>query len=341
MGPPLETAEAVLNTPLVGLSVLYLMQGGDALQWCIRQSSDVENMMISVERIQQYVDLAPEAELETEQGLKLKETGWPGKGTITIKRLGVSYRKDNSKLPGAFALRDVSATIPAGTKVALVGRTGSGKSTMLSALFRLVEAEEGTIQIDDVNLKNIGLHEARGAIANIPQTPWLFSGSIRANVDPFHQRSDEDIWNVLDEVQLKSVFDKEGLDFELAEAGGNLSVGERQLVCLARALLSQRSVITLDEATANVDHVTDRLIQDTVRSKFSGKTLIVIAHRLNTIIDSDLVLVLDSGRLVESGTPHELLCRDGSVFSSMCRDTGPANEQRLRAAAASAAGVTE
>merc|ERR1711871_667406 len=153
------------------------------------------------------------------------------------------------------------------------------------------------------------------------------------------QRSDEDIWNVLDEVQLKSVFDKEGLDFELAEAGGNLSVGERQLVCLARALLSQRRVITLDEATANVDMATDRLIQDTVRSKFRGKTLIVIAHRLNTIIDADLVLVLDKGRLVEQGSPHALLEREGSVFAQMCRDTGETSERHLRAAAAAAATV--
>ena len=149
-------AESLLNSSLVGLSVLYLMQGGDALQWCIRQSSEVENMMISVERIQQYVGLAPEAELESKRGLALKEKGWPAKGAITLNGVGVKYGKDES----IFALRNASAVIPAGTKVALVGRTGSGKSTLLSALFRLVEAEEGNIQIDDVNLKDVGLHES-------------------------------------------------------------------------------------------------------------------------------------------------------------------------------------
>ena len=237
----------------------------------------------------------------------------------------------------AFALRGVSVNIPVGAKVALVGRTGAGKSTALSALFRLVEPSEGSIEIDGVDLSTLGLHAARGAMANIPQSPWLFSGSIRANLDPFQKYSDERIWAALEEVQLKDVFEKDGLDHELTESGGNLSMGERQLVCLARALLSRRRVITLDEATANVDMATDRLIQDTVRSKFAGKTLIVIAHRLNTIIDADVVLVLDSGRLVEQGSPHELLEKEGSVFAGMCRETGEASERFLRAAAATAA----
>ena len=338
---PIQIAESMLDSSLVGLSVLYLMQSGDALQWCIRQSSEVENMMISVERIKQYIDLEPEAKLITEDPQMEKalvEKNWPDQGSLSLSNIAVKYGKHTET--SKFALQGVSAEIRAGTKVALVGRTGAGKSSMFSALFRLVELSNGSIKIDGLDLGKMGLHAARGAMAQIPQSPWLFSGTIRENLDPFSQYSDGQIWACLKAVKMDSVFEKDGLSHILTEAGGNLSIGERQLVCLARALLSDKRIITLDEATANVDMATDRLIQDAVRTSFIGRTLIVIAHRLNTIIDSDLILVLDNGRLVEKGSPFELLNRDDSVFSAMCAETGEENEAHLRAAVEKAAQAT-
>jgi ATP-binding cassette, subfamily C (CFTR/MRP), member 4 len=323
----------IIDPNLVGLSILYLMQGGDAFQWCVRQAAEVENMMVSVERISEYISIKPEASLETDKKiLKDLPKNWPTKGALTLNKLNLKYSKK-----GPMVLRNVSLNISAGDKVALVGRTGAGKSSMLSALFRLTEPTSGRIKIDNIDVSTLGLHAARGAISIIPQEPWLFSGTIRRNIDPFKVHSDDDIWNALKHCQLNSVFSS--LNDMISESGNNLSTGECQLVCLARALLSASKIIVLDEATANVDQGTDKLIQKTVRDQFKDKTLIVIAHRINTIIDSDQVVVLDAGEVVEQGDPHLLLTGSTSTggvakyFASMVEETGEESAKYLRKAA--------
>ena len=242
-----ELGATIIDANLVGLSILYMMQGGDAFQWCVRQAAEVENMMVSIERIREYIALPSEADLTSTPAIKrqLTEKQWPsnsnnntntgsGTGLLELKNVCMRY-----SVNGPNVLNNVSLSIKSGEKVALVGRTGAGKSSLLSALFRLTEPTSGVISIDGVDLKTLGLHDARGAFSIIPQTPWLFSGSIRKNIDPFGVHEDDILWKALGSCQLSTVF--QSLDHVLTEAGNNLSTGEKQLVCLARALLSKPS----------------------------------------------------------------------------------------------------
>ncbi|XP_031561855.1 multidrug resistance-associated protein 4-like [Actinia tenebrosa] len=190
-------------------------------------------------------------------------------------------------------------------------------------LFRL-NNPEGLVQIDSLTITDLSLHDLRSAISIIPQDPVLFSGTLRKNLDPFGSYADVDLWNALEEVQLKESIEElpEGLETPLAESGSNFSVGQRQLICLARAILSHNKILVIDEATANVDHNTDSLIQETIRNKFKDCTVLTIAHRLNTIMDSDRVMVLDEGRLVEFDEPHLLLQNPKGVFTQLVEQTG-------------------
>ncbi|CAG2165211.1 unnamed protein product, partial [Oppiella nova] len=212
-----------------------------------------------------------------------------------------------------------------------VGRTGAGKSSVIAALFRMTEPE-GCVLIDGVDTKSIGLHDLRRVISIIPQDPVIFTGSVRKNLDPFDEHSDDKLWAALEEVQLKELIVQlpGHLDGMVTEGGSNLSVGQRQLVCLARAILRDNKILVLDEATANVDHKTDYLIQNTIRNKFNDCTVITIAHRLNTIIDSDKVIVLDAGEIVECGMPYELLGNSEGLFSKLVRQTGKNMSLKLR-----------
>lgn len=191
-------------------------------------------------------------------------------------------------------------------KVGVVGRTGAGKSSMFNTLFRIVEPESGVITIDGVNILQLGLADLRKRLGIIPQTPVLFSGTIRFNLDPFNEHNDADLWESLERAHLKDAIrrNSQGLDAEVAEGGENFSVGQRQLLSLARALLRRSKILVLDEATAAVDVGTDALIQKTIREEFKACTMLIIAHRINTIIDSDRILVMDAGRLVEIDTPE-------------------------------------
>jgi ABC-type multidrug transport system ATPase subunit len=232
-------------------------------------------------------------------------------------------------------LRSVQIDMKAGEKVGVCGRTGAGKSTLFQSLFRLYEIDDdgGVIKIDGVDTRGIGLTPLRRGIAIIPQEPVLFVGSFRWNLDPFNEHSDQDIWAALSHAYLKDLVEKlpDKLESEITEGGGNMSVGQRQLLCLARAMLAKSRILVVDEATANVDMHTDRLIQTTIRSQFAGCTTLTIAHRLDTIIDSDRILVLDAGEVAEYDTPKALLSPGGGIgsFRALVDGTGPVEAKRL------------
>ncbi|XP_018392368.1 PREDICTED: multidrug resistance-associated protein 4-like isoform X2 [Cyphomyrmex costatus] len=209
-------------------------------------------------------------------------------------------------------------------KIGIVGRTGAGKSSLIQALFRLADVD-GLIEIDEVDTSQIGLHDLRSKISIIPQEPFLFSGSLRQNLDPFELYADDPLWRALEEVKLKEL----GLETHINEGGSNLSVGQRQLVCLARAIVRNNPILVLDEATANVDPRTDELIQTTIRRKFEKCTVLTIAHRLNTVMDSDRILVMDAGNAVEFDHPYVLLQRETSYLKSMVQETGTTMAEAL------------
>ncbi|KAL0963885.1 hypothetical protein UPYG_G00314870 [Umbra pygmaea] len=301
----------------VGLALSYAVTLMGMFQWGVRQSTEVENMMTSVERVVEYTELESEAPWETDER---PPPDWPKHGSITFDRVNFSYSAG-----GPMVLKNLSAVFRSREKVGIVGRTGAGKTSLISALFRLAEPE-GRIFIDSVPSSGIGLHTLRQKMSIIPQDPVLFTGTMRTNLDPFRQHTDEDLWNALEEVQLRTVVEElpGRLETVLVESGSNLSVGQRQLVCLARAILRQNCILIIDEATANVDPRTDSLIQQTIREKFRECTVLTIAHRLNTIIDSDRILVLDAGTVQEYDEPHALLQNREGVFYQMVQQTSKA-----------------
>jgi ATP-binding cassette subfamily C (CFTR/MRP) protein 1 len=244
---------------------------------------------------------------------------WPQKGNVEFKKFGLRYREGLD-----LVIKNISCSILGGEKIGIVGRTGAGKSSLTVALFRIVEAAEGLIDIDGVDISKIGLHDLRNKLTIIPQDPVLFSGSLRMNLDPFNKHSDQELWQVLELSNLKLFVNglEKGLLHEISEGGENLSVGQRQLVCLARALLRKTKVLILDEATAAVDLETDDLIQSTIRTEFKDCTVLTIAHRLNTIMDYDQIMVLDRGELMEFNTPDALLADSQSIFYSLAQDAG-------------------
>ncbi|KAI5613509.1 multidrug resistance-associated protein 4 [Silurus asotus] len=310
-----------LDAGAVGLALSYAVTLIGMFQWGVRQSAEVENLMTSVERVVEYTELENEAAWEAHK----PPPKWPSQGLITFDQVNFSYSSN-----GPLVLKNLKAMFRPKEKVGIVGRTGAGKSSLISALFRLAEPQ-GKIYIDGVSIADLGLHDLRQKISIIPQDPVLFTGTMRKNLDPFQEHSDKDLWNALEEVQLKSVVEElpGKLETILAESGSNFSVGQRQLVCLARAILRKNRILIIDEATANVDPRTDDLIQKTIREKFRECTVLTIAHRLNTIIDSDRILVLDGGRIHEYDEPHLLLQNKDGIFYKMVQQTGKAEAASL------------
>ncbi|XP_043087240.1 multidrug resistance-associated protein 1 isoform X6 [Puntigrus tetrazona] len=305
-----------LSPGIMGLSISYALQVTTSLNWLVRMSSELETNIVAVERVKEYGDTEKEAEWKLEHSTL--PAGWPTTGHIEIRNFGLRYREDLE-----LAISDISVNIEGGEKVGIVGRTGAGKSSLTLGLFRIIEAAQGEICVDGVNIAQLGLHELRSRITIIPQDPVLFSGSLRMNLDPFDGYTDEEVWRALELAHLKNFVSglPDKLNHECSEGGENLSLGQRQLVCLARALLRKTKILVLDEATAAVDLETDNLIQSTIRTQFEDCTVLTIAHRLNTIMDYTRVLVLDKGQMTEFDSPSNLIAKKG-IFYKMAKDSG-------------------
>ncbi|CAO4368503.1 unnamed protein product [Caenorhabditis nigoni] len=312
----LSTKYFGLTPGMAGLSVSYALTITEVLNICVRSVSEIESNIVSVERVNEYQKLEPEAPWELENSEKLDEN-WPNSGKIELEGFSMRYRKN---LP--LVLKNIDLKIHGGERIGVIGRTGSGKSSLTMALYRMIEAESGTIRIDDVAIDTIGLHQLRSKLIIIPQEPVVFSGTLRFNLDPFNQYSDAEIWKCLEICQLKQFAqdDEQCLDRHISEGGKNMSVGERQLLCLCRALLRGARIVILDEATASVDTVTDGIVQRAIRQHFPKSTTISIAHRLDTIVDSDRIVVLDAGRVAEFDTPSNLLLNPDSLYSQLLNE---------------------
>ncbi|XP_076749193.1 putative multidrug resistance-associated protein lethal(2)03659 [Xylocopa sonorina] len=300
----------------IGLVITQICAISVILQWGMRQTAELENQVTSIERILEYSCLEEEPYLDSIPE-KMPAPNWPRKGLVEFKNAKLRY---GPKSP--YVLKGISLVIKPEEKVGVVGRTGAGKTTLITSLFRLAYIE-GDIIIDGIPTDKIALHDFRSKISVIPQEPVLFGGSLRRNLDPFDEYSDDVLWDALQQVELKQTISEmaAGLNTIVADEGLNFSVGQRQLLCLVRALLRNNKIMVLDEATANVDPQTDSLIQQTVRKKFVNCTVFTIAHRLNTIMDSDKILVMDQGYLMEFDHPYVLLQKKG-YFYNMVQQTG-------------------
>ncbi|KAL4789715.1 hypothetical protein BDV19DRAFT_20483 [Aspergillus venezuelensis] len=335
-----------IDAGAAGLSLTYAVTFTENVLWLVRLYSEVQQSMNSVERVKEYLEVEQEAPPVIEDSRP--PANWPTRGEVKFSNYSTRYRPDLDPV-----LRQVSFTVQSGEKVGIVGRTGAGKSSLALALFRGLEAETGKINIDGVDIGSLGLKDLREAITIVPQDPTLFTGTIRSNLDPFGHFSDEQIFTALRRVHLigsgasgtatpvtpsveqgspsesnltasgildnKNIF--HNLESPVSESGSNLSQGQRQLLCLARALLKNPKVLMMDEATASIDYNTDGKIQETLR-ELRDNTIITIAHRLQTIIDYDKVLVLDHGRVVEFDHPWTLVNKEDGLFRSMCENSG-------------------
>jgi len=318
-----------------GISLSLSTSFGGCILWSVRMYAMCEISMNSVERIYEYLDVEQEAPSVISDSRP--PSSWPSSGEVEFKNLSLQYSDD---LP--MVIKNVSFKVSPGQKVGIVGRTGAGKSTIITALFRLLEPATGTIIIDDVDITSIGLEDLRSGLSIIPQDPTLFKGTLRSNLDLFSEYSDNHIFKALSYVNLvpanttsenaqaalvntdeeENVNQFLDLESPVSEGGRNLSQGQRQLICLARAILKDPRILLLDEATASIDYNTDGIIQETIRTQFNQTTILTIAHRLRTIVDYDMILVLEHGEVAEYAHPHDLLQNKSSIFYSMCAKSG-------------------
>lgn len=327
-----------INPGLLGFLMSYALSISLTLSSIISLLTEIENDSITIERIVEYFNLPSEAPLIIEE--KRPPVSWPDKGTIKFVNYTTKYRDNLDPV-----LKDINFDVKSQEKIGIVGRTGAGKSTLTLALFRIIEATGGHIEIDGINTSELGLFDLRHHLSIIPQDSQTIVGTVRENLDPFGNYTDEQLWKALelshlkDHIeQMKTEYSKEEIEsskdngIELIEGaqlqakinagGSNLSAGQKQLLCIARALLNPSKVLLLDEATASVDVQTDKLIQETIRKEFKDRTILTIAHRLETILDSDRVLVLDKGQIKEYDTPKNLLADETTIFYSLCKQAG-------------------
>ncbi|KAL1815306.1 hypothetical protein ACET3Z_017880 [Daucus carota] len=308
----ISVPNGTIDPSIAGLAVTYGLNLNQLQAWVIWSLCNLENKIISVERMFQYTSIPSEPPLVVESNRPAHN--WPLCGEVDICNLQVRYAPH---MP--LVLRGLTCTFEGGKKTGLVGRTGSGKSTLIQTIFRIVEPTAGKISIDGMDISFLGLHDLRSRLSIIPQDPTMFEGTLRSNLDPLGDHTDEQIWEVLNKCQLgDEASKKEGkLDSLVSENGENWSVGQRQLVCLGRVLLKKNKVLVLDEATASVDTATDNMIQQTLREHFSDSTVLTIAHRITSVLDSDMVLLLDNGLLEEYDSPTKLLMNKASAFAKL------------------------
>ncbi|CAI4045668.1 hypothetical protein SKDZ_12G0420 [Saccharomyces kudriavzevii ZP591] len=324
-----------LSSGMVGLLMSYSLEVTGSLTWIVRTTVMIETNIVSVERIVEYCELPSEARSINPENRP--DESWPSKGSIEFKNYSTKYRENLDPV-----LRDINVRIKPCEKIGIVGRTGAGKSTLSLALFRILEPTEGSIVIDDINISDLGLFDLRSHLAIIPQDAQAFEGTVRTNLDPFNRYSEGELKKAVDLAHLSPHLEKmldneirgtdgaaeengnvlDILNVKINENGTNLSVGQRQLLCLARALLNRSKILVLDEATASVDMETDKIIQDTIRREFKDRTILTIAHRIDTVLDSDKIIVLDEGTVKEFDSPSKLLSDKASIFYSLCEKGG-------------------
>eukprot|EP00262_Sarcandra_glabra_P022425 TRINITY_DN992_c0_g3_i1.p1 TRINITY_DN992_c0_g3~~TRINITY_DN992_c0_g3_i1.p1 ORF type:complete len:1485 (+),score=238.04 TRINITY_DN992_c0_g3_i1:211-4665(+) len=303
------------SSGFIGLALSYGLSLNMSLVFSIQNQCIAANNIISVERLNQYMHIPSEAP-EVIEGHR-PAPNWPTIGKVELHDLKIRYRPDTP-----LVLRGISCTFEGGHKIGIVGRTGSGKTTLIGALFRLVEPEGGKIVVDGLDISTIGLHDLRSRFGIIPQDPTLFHGTVRYNLDPLAQHTDEEIWEVLAKCQLQEAVQEkaEGLDSVVVEEGSNWSMGQRQLFCLGRALLRRSRILVLDEATASIDNATDLILQKTIRTEFADCTVITVAHRIPTVMDCTMVLAISDGNLVEYDEPTRLMKSEGSLFRELVKE---------------------
>ncbi|XP_062120268.1 ABC transporter C family member 10-like [Humulus lupulus] len=303
------------SSGFIGMALSYGLSLNMSLVFSIQNQCTAANYIISVERLNQYMYIPSEAPEVIEENRP--PANWPRVGKVQIHDLQIRYRA-NSPL----VLCGISCTFEGGHKIGIVGRTGSGKTTLIGALFRLVEPTRGKILVDGIDISTIGLHDLRSRFGIIPQDPTLFNGTVRYNLDPLSHHSDREIWQVLGKCQLReAVQEKEdGLDSLVMDDGSNWSMGQRQLFCLGRALLRRSRVLVLDEATASIDNSTDMILQKTIRTEFADCTVITVAHRIPTVMDCTMVLAMSDGQIVEFDEPMKLMKKEGSLFGKLVKE---------------------
>ncbi|CAI9737156.1 resistance-associated 1-like [Octopus vulgaris] len=300
----------------VGLSISYALQIVTALSMMVSQWCNLQSNIVAIERIREYSHVDSEADWD--KGAEV-DSSWPKTGTIEFNNYKTRYR------PGLdLVLRGITCKINSGEKIGIVGRTGAGKSSLSLSLFRIIEASAGSILIDGQCIADLALHDLRKNLTILPQDPVLFFGPIRLNLDPFDQHTDAQLWTALEQANMKTFVAglDDGLQHQCDEGGSNLSIGQRQLICLARTLLHKTKILILDEATAAIDMETDELIQQIIRSEFDDCTILTIAHRINTIMDYDRIMVLDTGSIKEFASPQKLLKNEKSMFYGLAKDAG-------------------
>ncbi|KAI8030603.1 ABC transporter C family member 10 [Camellia lanceoleosa] len=303
------------SSGFIGMALSYGLSLNMSFVMSIQNQCTLANYIISVERLNQYMHIPSEAPEVIEENRP--PVNWPTVGKVEIQDLQIRYRPD-----APLVLRGISCTFEGGHKIGIVGRTGSGKTTLIGALFRLVEPVGGKIVVDGIDIATLGLHDLRSRFGIIPQDPTLFNGTVRYNLDPLSQHTDHEIWEALGKCQLRdAVVEKEdGLDSLVADDGSNWSMGQRQLFCLGRALLRRSKILVLDEATASIDNATDLILQRTIRTEFADCTVITVAHRIPTVMDCTMVLAVSDGKLVEYDEPMKLMKTEGSLFGQLVKE---------------------
>ncbi|KAF3432888.1 hypothetical protein FNV43_RR23990 [Rhamnella rubrinervis] len=303
------------SSGFIGMALSYGLSLNMSLVFSIQNQCTLANYIISVERLHQYMYIPSEAP-EVIEGNR-PPANWPAVGKVEICNLQIRYRPN-----APLVLRGISCTFEGGHKIGIVGRTGSGKTTLIGALFRLVEPTGGKIIVDGIDICTIGLHDLRRCFGIIPQDPTLFNGTVRYNLDPLSQHSDREIWEVLGKCQLREAVQEkdDGLDSLVVDDGSNWSMGQRQLFCLGRALLRRSRILVLDEATASIDNATDMILQKTIRSEFADCTVITVAHRIPTVMDCTMVLAIRDGKLMEYDEPMKLMKREDSLFGKLVKE---------------------